>query len=106
MSRLFRALLAESLAIGLLAVLFGLPAGNVDPDQPAAETSATAGSPTHSPVQTVWRRTQPPSSNNPITSAAVQEQLGRAASTAGAVVQRELDRILAPFVAARSTVDQ
>jgi len=100
MSRLFRpirALLAESLAIGLLVVLFALPSGNVERNHHDATTTASPPARTEAPVPPAWRPTARELSNEPFTSAAVQEQLGHAASAAGVVVQRELDRILAPL---------
>ncbi|MEQ8791677.1 MAG: hypothetical protein RIC55_35770 [Pirellulaceae bacterium] len=111
-SRLFRALLAESLAIGLLVVLFGLPTGDVASSPPASAREATQTAPVPTiaegkPGDVFWR----PYSSSPekpielptTEPTGVRGQLDQAASWTHAALAREFDRILAPFIAARST---
>jgi hypothetical protein len=99
--RLFRALLAESLVIGLLVVLFGLPCGDVPPDRMHRATHENSPAPQAVPEDRWWNVAREPV-EDVVPSTAVHEELRHAASEARAALKRELDRVIAPFVAARS----
>lgn len=112
--RLLRTLAAESLAVGAIVFLFATAGDKVSPpEESGASRTATTVTASHErgELERVvdWgRRLATPRDERASggeVAEGVRRRLSGAASTAGTTLQRELDRVLAPFTQARRKED-